>query len=102
MVDQQPGLCQVLVEDSGRSTPMKSVTECSLLRVDQPAIDVSDLHDAVISHIYRAGLMIGTWCDGARTALPDEMGYITGELDAGDPSAPGCRIRKPGSAKGTG
>jgi len=72
----------ILVEELGRTKLAESFTECSLVRVDQPANDVGALYDAVIAHIYRAGLMIGTWGEGAGAALMDELSYVTDELDA--------------------
>jgi hypothetical protein len=41
-----------------------------------------DLLDTVISHIYRAGLVIRRRCEGLGSALGEERDYVTDELDA--------------------
>jgi hypothetical protein len=38
--------------------------------------------DAAISHIYRAGLLIHTLCEGAGPALVNELVHVTDDLDA--------------------
>lgn len=72
----------VMVEDPARPTSAELVTECSVVPVDQAAVDMGALHNAVISHIYRAALVIRTRCEGAGPALVDELGHITDEMDA--------------------
>jgi hypothetical protein len=72
----------IVVDGPERPMLAESVTECSLVRVDQPAIDMGDLHDTVISHIYRAGLVVHTCFEGAEPPLVDVLRHITDELDA--------------------
>ena len=43
---------------------------------------VGDLFDAVITHLYRAGLVIHTRCQEVRSVLGDDLDQVTDELDA--------------------
>jgi len=59
-----------------------SVTECGIGEVGWSDTVVRDLLDAVISHLYRAGLVIHTRFQEVRPVLGDDLDQVTDELDA--------------------
>lgn len=65
--------------------PPKSATrgaEQSVGQVDLPDARVSDLLDAAISHIHRAGLLIHKRLAATGESVVDELSDVTGELDS--------------------
>ena len=59
-----------------------SVTECTVGQGGWSDTVVRDLFDAVISHLYRAGMVIHTRFQEVRSVLGDDLDQVTDELDA--------------------
>jgi hypothetical protein len=70
----------MLVEDRVLPTS-QPLAECRAVLVNGSGRVSRDLLDSAISHIYLAGLLIQTRCEGSTGALVDELTRITDDLD---------------------
>jgi hypothetical protein len=74
-------LAPVILADDPLSTSMAWSIERSVA-ADWPVTVTREVLDTVISHIYRAGLVIRRCCEGVGSALGERRDYVTDELDA--------------------